>query len=74
MPIPGPAARVTAVMDALGTGLTLILTGLLTMLGELASWPVLLSVLLGASFAYLATVEVAVFDFSSTKPEVEHHC
>ena len=54
-------------------GLTLVLNGLLTLLGGLASWPVLLGVLTAASLLVLARFEVAEVDRSTSKPTVERH-
>lgn len=60
-------------MDAMGNGLVLLLNGLLTMLGWLASWPVLLTVVTAVSLAYLAHLEVGELDRSTAKPDVERH-
>ena len=67
------AATVPGVMDAVGNGLTLIVNGLLTMVGWAASWPVLLGLVTIVSLTYLAHLEIGELDRSSAKPEVERH-
>lgn len=60
-------------LDALGSGLALIFNGLLVLGEQLVGWHTLLVLALGASLAYLASVEVAELDRDSSKPMVERH-
>jgi hypothetical protein len=60
-------------MDTLGTGLALIVNGLLQMGNQLVGWHTLMSISLLGSLMYLASNEVAELDRSSSKPNVERH-
>lgn len=60
-------------MDALGTGLALIVNGLLQIGSQLLGWHTLLAFALLGSLLYLASTEIAELDRTSSKPKVERH-
>lgn len=67
------AGTVGTIMDTVGSGLALLLNGLLRISSELVGWHTLLVIVLLLSLLYVASVEVAELDRSNFKPSVERH-
>jgi len=60
-------------MDALGTGLILIVNGFLSMLGHLADPITIFGIILAGSLWWLATIEIESLNRASIKPTVRRH-
>lgn len=60
-------------MDTAGTGLILILNGLLHLMSQIASWPTLLAAATLLGLLWIAKLEVAEVDRSAAKPQVVRH-
>ena len=60
-------------MQGLSNTLVYLLNGLLTWLGELASWPVIFGIIAAASLVWLAKVESDDVDTDTAKPSIGIH-
>ncbi len=70
--MPGPAATVTG-MDILASGLVVIVNGLLTMLGAIASPLTIAGVAGVAALVWLALIETDELNRQGVKPQVGRH-